>query len=223
MHDRQLVYQARQAVYGLMQRLYQAAPDDALLQWLQTEQPFIEFPIPLDNAAPALEQVQAACAEASTSILRDDFRQLYIGPGPMTAPPWESVYRNEDHLLFDAHTLEVREFYARHGMEFVHKNETPEDSMTIEMEFMRIMTERQIIAFENGDPRAERILIEEQLAFLRQHLLAWTPHFAKLTRAKAHTAFYSGLVDVLEAFLKWDAAVLKELLELLPEEPPQTG
>lgn len=219
MHERQLIYQARQAAYSLFQRLYQAAPDDALLHWLQTEQPFAEFPIPLDEAGAALEQLQAACTETTASALRDDFRQLYIGPGAMQAPPWESVYRNEDHLLFDKHTLEVREFYARHGMEFIHKNEAPEDAMTIELEFMRILTERQLIALENNDPRAERLLVSEQLTFLQRHLLIWAPRFAKLSRHKAQTAFYIHLVDTLEAFLKWDAAALEEILGLLPEAP----
>ncbi len=221
MHDRQLIYQARQAVYSLLQRLFQTAPDDTLLHWLQTEQPFAEFPIPLENATSALEELQATCADNTTSALQADFRQLYVGPGPMTAPPWESVYRNEEHLLFDSHTLKVREFYARHGMEFVHKNETPEDTMDIELEFMRILTERQIMALEKGDATAERILVKEQQAFLNQHLLIWAPRFARLTRHKAQTAFYARLVDVLEAFLAWDAAALEEILELLPEEPGQ--
>ncbi|MBN2470512.1 MAG: molecular chaperone TorD family protein [Anaerolineae bacterium] len=220
MPDRQLIYQARQAVYGLFQRLYQAPPDDALLHWLQTEQPFVEFPIPLDDdTASALEMLQTACAELTAGTLREDFRQLYVGPGPMTAPPWESVYRNEEHLLFDSHTLAVREFYARHGMEFVRKNETPEDTIDIELEFMRILTERQILALEKGDSKAERILVEEQQAFLKEHLLVWAPRFARLTRHKAQTVFYARLVDVLEAFLTWDAAALEELLGLLPEEP----
>lgn len=219
MDDQTLLYQARHAVYGLLQRLYQDPPDETLLAWLAAERPFQEFPVALDEEATlALQEVDQASQAASAETLRQDFRRLFVGPGPMLAPPWESVYRNEEHRLFDQHTLQVRQTYARHGMEFVRKNETPEDIIAIELEFMKVLTERLLRAVEAGDGRAERILLAEQHRFLKEHLLVWVPRFVALTRKHAETAFYRGLAGVLLGFLQWEEQTLRQLLELLPQD-----
>lgn len=212
MNERLIVHQARQSIYALLQRLYQDAPDASLLEWLAAERPFASFPVRLDDeASAALEQIDAAVGAVAPEQLRADFRKLFVGPGPMDAPPWESVYRNDEHLLFDQHTLQVRAFYARHGMEFVRLNEMPEDAIAIELEFMQVLTERLAQAVESGDQEAERLLLDEQIAFLRKHLLIWVPQFVTLCQHRAATAFYSGLATILKGFLAWDVETLEML------------
>ncbi len=219
MNERLLINQARLSVYALLQRLYQDAPRAELLEWLTVERPFANFPIQLDDEVQTdLEGMDNSLTANSLEDLRLDFKRLFIGPGPMLAPPWESVYRNEEHLIFDRHTLEVREFYARHGMEFVRINQAPEDSITIELEFMKVLTERVLQALEMDDPEAERILLEEQLAFLNKHLLMWTPDFITMTQTRAATAFYAGLAGVLRGFLNWERQTLALLLASLTAE-----
>jgi TorA maturation chaperone TorD len=222
MKDRQLVYQAREAVYTLFQRLYHNAPDAEFLDWLVTEHPFSEFPITLDDEADAaLQQVRSAIQSTSLDKLQSDFRQLYIGPGRMSVPPWESVYRNEDHILFDKHTLQVREAYTRHGMEFVNKNKTPEDYIAIELEFMNVLTKRLLKALEAGDEEVEQVLLNEQEAFLNQHLLIWIPRFAALTQKRAQTEFYAGLAGVLNGFLAWEKRIVSKLQASLVKDMEQ--
>ncbi len=215
MNERELIYQARQAVYALLRRLFDKAPDPELHAWLLSERPFSEFPIALpDGAGDLLPQVDQASQQATLEELRQDFLQLYFGPGRMEVPPWESVYRNDERRLFDTHTLQVRETYARHGMEFVEKNKTPEDHIAIELEFMRILTERLLKALALGDENAEHILLEEQLTFLQKHLRVWMPYFIDLTQKHAQTAFYHGLAGVLGGFLDWEVNTLDQLLEI---------
>jgi len=217
MNERQLVYQARQAIYGLLQRLYKEAPDPDLHQWLVTSRPFADFPILFQDDPNQLpEQLDTALLEASYEELKRDYIQLYIGPGRMEVPPWESVYRNDERRLFDTHTLQVRETYARHGMEFAKKNKTPEDHISIELEFMRILTERSLKAIDLKDEIAERILIREQLEFLDKHMLVWVPSFIGLTKKSAKTAFFDGLAELLGKFLNWDVETLNQMLILLP-------
>jgi putative dimethyl sulfoxide reductase chaperone len=219
MNERILIYQARQAVYILLQRLYQDSPDPTLLNWLVTDRPFAEFPIALDDSVTAtLQQVERASQTTTVEALRHDFRQLYVGPGPMRVPPWESVYRNEDRLLFDKHTLQVRETYARHGLEFVNKNQAPEDSIAIELEFMRILTERLLQAVDAGNRQTEWVLLEEQVAFLQKHLLVWMPQFVSLSQKHAETEFYAGLAGVLGSFLAWEKDTLEQLLSSMEED-----
>lgn len=220
MNDQLIVYQARLGIYALLQRLYQDAPDAALLGWLNAEKPFADFPVTLDAAGrAALQQLDSAAAAGEPETLRADFRQLYVGPGPMQAPPWESVYRNEEHLLFDRHTLQVRAIYARHGMEFIHLNRMPEDALAIELEFMRTLTERLVQAVESGDETAEQILLAEQAAFLEKHLLVWAPAFVARSQKYAQTPFYGALAGVLQSFLAWDERTLALLCSSGADEP----
>lgn len=176
---------------------------------MAAEKPFADFPVRLDDeAGKALDQIDVAVRTIPMTDLRADFKRLFVGPGPMQAPPWESVYRNEDHLLFDQHTIQVRVFYARHGMEFVRIHQMPEDAIAIELEFMRVLTERLTQAVEQNDAEAEKLLLNEQLDFLRQHLLMWVPTFAMFCQRRANTAFYSALAAVLMGFLNWDEQTL---------------
>jgi TorA maturation chaperone TorD len=39
--------------------------------------------------------------------LRVDHTRLFVGVGKVLAPPWESVYFNEDRMVFQKQTLEV--------------------------------------------------------------------------------------------------------------------
>ncbi|MBN1964259.1 MAG: molecular chaperone TorD family protein [Anaerolineae bacterium] len=220
MNEREFVYQARQAVYGLLQRLYYDRPDEALFDWLTTERPFAQFPVMLPAEYDAdLRLVDEAVQQLSLEDLRQDYRQLYVGPGRMPVPPWESVYRNEERTMFDVHTLQVRETYARHGMEFIKKNKTPEDHVAIELEFMRVLTERLLTTLERGDEKAEHILLQEQRQFLTGHMLAWLPELSKRTQEFAQTDFYRGLAGVLIGFLRWDRDMLTQLLDVVTSEP----
>lgn len=218
MDERSIVYEVRVNVYALLQRLYQDPVDSELLSWLVSERPFLEFPLELDEtAAAALAELDADSLTATVETLRADFRQLFVGPGRMKVPPWESVYRSEDQLLFDQHTLQVREAYARNGMEFVKINEQPEDSIAIELEFMKVLTERLLRAVETNDQTAERLVLEQQQEFLKKHLLIWVPRFTKLTQKHAQTRFYSALAEILNGFMQWENATVTMLLETVTE------
>jgi TorA maturation chaperone TorD len=96
-------------------------------------------------------------------------------------------------------------------MEFVRINQMPEDAISIELEFMRTLTERLLQAIESGDEAAERILLDEQAAFLSKHLLIWTPTFIALSQQRAATPFYSALAEALQGFLAWDEQTLRLL------------
>jgi TorA maturation chaperone TorD len=219
MNERMMLYQARQAVYALLRRLYTAAPDQMLLQWLTEERPFADFPVLLGDEVEAdLKALDEACQDPVDHVLFDDFYQLYVGSGDMRVPPWESVYRSEAHDLFDVHTLQVRAEYARYGMEFVDKNKTPEDSIAIELEFMHTLGERMLTALDKEDAKAERLLADDQAKFLEEHLLTWVPEFVSRTQQHARTPFYRSLAGVLLGFLKWDRETLQEIVALFPED-----
>lgn len=61
---------------------------------------------------------------------------MFIGPRELPAPPWESSYLNEDKLLFQEETLQVRMSYLKYN--FIPKNYPHEadDHIALELDFM---------------------------------------------------------------------------------------
>ena len=144
------------------------------------------------------------------AALNSDYTQLFIGPGHLPAPPWESVYRTEERLTFGEHTLEVREWYLRHGLEFVLKNTEPDDHIGLEMEFMAFLVGAERQALEEGDLPHATELAREQLAFLEEHLLKWSKAFTDDVIAHAQTPYYQGIAQLTQSFLAWDHSIQKE-------------
>ncbi|HZK85305.1 MAG TPA: molecular chaperone TorD family protein [Desulfosporosinus sp.] len=141
--------------------------------------------------------------------LKEDFNTLFVGPNKLPAPPWESVYRTEEKLVFDAITLDVREFYRRHGLEFVKINVQPDDHFGVELEFMAELIRRQRKNLELVQYEEARQLADEQLAFLREHLIKWASKFTQAVMSNAQTEYYQGIARIASAYIKWDFELLQ--------------
>jgi len=124
----------------------------------------------------------------------NDYQRLFLGPGHLLAPPWESVYRSHEHVLFDHTTLEVRKAYRQMGF-IVANSEEPDDHIGLELLFVAILSEKS--AAGDGAARHARD------AFFGQHLLPWVPDFCADVAGHAVTDLYRGLarltLGILEA------------------------
>ncbi|WP_019850409.1 molecular chaperone [Desulfitobacterium sp. PCE1] len=136
--------------------------------------------------------------------LNADYNRLFVGPNHLLAPPWESVYLTEERLTFDRITLDVREFYGRHGLEFILINKEPDDHFGVELEFMAELIHRQIQHLRKGQIEEASYIEKEQQAFLGLHLSKWTPHFTHSVLEGAHTDYYQGLARLARDFIIWD-------------------
>jgi TorA maturation chaperone TorD len=132
-----------------------------------------------------LEQLRACRAQwggHSLAELEADFNRLFVGPGPLLAPPWESAQRGVDHLLFDQHTLAVRACYARFGLEAPNRGREPDDHLGLELAFLAQLCDRAATLALAG--------------FLEQHLLRWAPRCLGQVLAGARTLYYQGLAHL---------------------------
>ena|SRR5690554_215439 len=211
--------EVRQYVYSFLSTTFRCPPKAEQLEIILQEGIFLDFPLELeeDNYTQALqtleiwakEQSQADIKDVCTSLNRD-YTQLFVGPGHLPAPPWESVYRSEEKLTFGEHTLAVRKWYARHGLEFVNKNAEPDDHFGLELEFLAYLINNQYQALEDGEVQKASELAQEQLAFLEEHLLQWSNAFTQDVINNAQTKYYQGLAQLAQSFLEWDHGHLKE-------------
>lgn len=143
---------------------------------------------------------------------REEYRRLFIGPGTLIAPPWESYYRSKEHLIFDSWTLQVRGIYHQFGQQNIHENNEPDDSLLLELEFMVFLINLNMQAVENKQIK-EFVLY--QISFLKEHLTIWIPAFCKRVIDHTNSRLYLGAAMLLEDFLNFDLITLLEVREAL--------
>lgn len=196
-------------VYLLLAQLFRRAPQPALLRSLADERLLSTLlggvgDDELSRDCIAVEQeISRAELQPCANLLQEDYARLFVGPDHLPAPPWESVYRSQERLLFGEQTLAVREFYRAYGLESKHRNEEPEDHIALELEFMAYLCR----AGGAGDEAAERCR-EGQGLFLREHLAAWAPDFCADVARNAASGFYRGLAAITARWLALDSELL---------------
>lgn len=144
----------------------------------------------------------------------EEFHRLFIDPGPLVAPPWESYYRSREQLLFEEWTYQVREQYHHFGLQFKHENKEPDDHLLLELEFMLYLVDLCL-----QETRADKIgeLISRQILFLEEHLTIWVPYFCKRIIELTNSQLYLGAALLLEYLLNFDLTTLREVREALTD------
>ena len=221
LQERLALLESRELTYSILSSSFLNPPQQNLIDTFSTENLFKAFPVQIDTANfnEALEQlidwadqVAQQNEEEVLSRLKQDYNRLFVGPGHLLAPPWESVYLTEEKLTFGPPTLEVREFMRRHGLEFKQKNSAPDDHIGLEMEFMAELVHRQYEALEQGQEEQVRWLAEEQLRFLQEHLLKWVDLFTTDVIAHSKNNYYQGMARLAVEFLNWESQLLESSL-----------
>lgn len=150
--------------------------------------------------------------EMKMDELKSEYNRLFIGPGHLPAPPWESVYLSKEKIIFDEHTLAVRDFYKRWKVAPTRINKEPDDHIGFELEFMAILISKSIRALEKGNMEELKDVIKGQVEFLDKHPLVWIDEFSnKLTNSTVEP-FYKGIGLFLLEYTKMDRELLEDII-----------
>ncbi|KYH32995.1 Tat proofreading chaperone DmsD [Moorella mulderi DSM 14980] len=211
--------QGRELIYSFLARIYQDGPAEDLLAALAGEKFLEELAASSRNEelAAGCRKMQAELTarasdlEAYRQELQEDYNRLFFGPGHLEAPPWESVYRSKEHLLFGEETLAVREFYRSFGLESKKKNREPDDHLGLEMEFMAWLSQAAAAKVQAGEDASE--FLQGQRRFLKEHLEQWVPALCSDIQGAARTKFFRGLALFTRGWLQVDVAEMEAVLE----------
>lgn len=189
-------WQWRSYVYVLLACLYRREPDEEILSALSEGQQLSCLFEDLSSLLPVAAELEADIAahtherNAYQERLRDDYNRLFVGPGPLLAPPWESVHRSRERLLFGEQTLAVRAFYHSFGLKAAKQEQEPEDHIALEMEFAGWLCQQAANA-ESAEQAS--VFIDGHRKFLVRHMLEWVPAFCKAVSRSSETVFFSQL------------------------------
>ena len=213
-------------LYSLLHKCFGREPDRAQLELLASEQTADGFAI---LGGEVLEKVPAFFAELREDLkdpsfpeqVKAEYNRFFIGPGDLTAPPWESIYLGNEGALFQKTTLEVRQAYRAFGLQPESFRRVPDDSLALELAFLSALAERALQAFRHGDEAEMRRNLEGSKDFLDRHLLRWIPMYLERMAQSPSDLLYPQLSLILDSFLKKDADFLSELLKEDSSGSPQ--
>jgi putative dimethyl sulfoxide reductase chaperone len=187
---------------GLLGKAFYKYPERAWVQSLIDGDVFSEAPFAAEHALviAALdllrkwsEQHRDGLSVQAFDDLVADYTRLFIGPEMVLTPPWESVYFNEERMVFQIETLQVREWYRRFGLQAEKLHNEPDDHIGLELEFIAHLAKAGLIALEQGNATAFEKTLDAQRGFMSEHLLRWAPDWCKQVETQAKNDFYRGM------------------------------
>lgn len=136
--------------------------------------------------------------ESARLALEVEYNRLFVGPGHVLAPPYESYWDSElrqagSGRLRTAVERDVARAYAACGLEVPRPLAELPDHMAIELEFLSHMAVKEAEAWEEGDGREAARLSAAAEEFAREHPRAWAGAFSERVREGARMRFYPAL------------------------------
>jgi putative dimethyl sulfoxide reductase chaperone len=183
------------AAFTTLSSLLVSAPAAPVLDRVRDAELLREWPLP---GHPDCRRGTALLAESATareqeSLVRRDYNRLFRGPERMKAPPYESVHRSKEHLVFEQETMQVRAAYAEFGLTAPRLGAEPDDHIGLELSFVATLAVHGMDAMEAGDDLELARVLRALVAFLDEHLLAWAPRCLAQAADGSTTLFYQGV------------------------------
>ena len=189
-------------IFSLLGKILYTELDKAWLQSLIDEDIFAESPFGESQAEVqlGLEYLREWSRENQSGIsdqvfldLQADNMRLFVGIGKVLAPIWESVYFNDERMVFQEETLQVRSWFRRFKLESEKLYQEPDDHLGLELAFVAHLALLGLQALEQNDEAAFQQSLDAQRHFLSEHLLKWALKWAKLVNQYSKTNFYRGV------------------------------
>lgn len=187
-----------------------AAPDAATANLVRDAAVLEQWPLPPAGAtAVGLKLLADSARSAEDAVtIAADRTHLFVGPGHVPAPPYESVHRSADGLLFDQETLQVRAWYRRFGLRAPRSGREPDDHIGLELEFLAQLLAWALDALDDEDPAAAAEFTTAAAQFLDEHLARWAPTLFAGMLEHSVTDFYRGVAHLGVGFVQETERVL---------------
>lgn len=212
----EVLHADRLYLYELTHKIFSGVPSAELLELAASEQTAASVELlsreedDLHRAAGYLRRLDGRRKEEGFfERVKSEYMKLLEGPGRLLAYPWASTFLGKEKTLFQACTLEVRDFYRRYGMLPAQYPKVADDHISLELHFMARLSRRAQEAFQTGDRERLDGCLDGQRDFLKGHMLRWVPEYAdRLSQAESRL-FYPQAAALVSAFLRADLELLE--------------
>ncbi|WP_378955087.1 molecular chaperone [Pelosinus sp. sgz500959] len=157
------------------------------------------------GAEPVFNRLLKKLSEMSLVIDENsvyEYNKLFVGPGKLLAPPFESSYRNKLGLVMQEETLAVRNFYKKIGVEVKAKNSIPDDHLVLELEFICYLLAQAAKKTESEHIEAPNEYLILYKLFFIEHIKPWLYEHCNDVLQHAVNPFCLGMAEIFEEFLQ---------------------
>lgn len=125
------------------------------------------------------------------SAVEFSFNRLFVGPRALLAPPYASIYLENDPMrLMGETTMQIRQFYELLGLVSPWLNKIPDDHIALELD---ALWQIETALLNSASPQ-----LQDMREYLLAHLQAWVPKFRMRVQSidDVHLAILS-IVEIL--------------------------
>ena len=207
MEELQIELQNRIAIYGLISRLMLVEVDDTFLDTIEKDEALLSlFP----NYKEWSKRTELSRKELINEYYNVDFTSLFL----MHLVPYESFYTRDDQMIESGGDNPVLNLYneLEFTVELDKARVVSPDHIGVELEFMYMLCVASLKAFNDDDKDALCELYQVQRAFLKEHLLEWTPLFLINAKRESRTPLYHDGAELTLEFILSDFEYVTEKL-----------
>ena len=197
----------RIAIYGLISRLMLVEVDEAFLDTIEKDEDLLSlFP----NYKTWDKRQSLSRKELVNEYYNVDFTHLFL----MHLVPYESFYTRDDQMIESGGKNPVLELYNEldFSVELDKARVVSPDHIGVELEFMYMLSVATLNALQSDDKDSLCELFQVQRAFLKEHLLEWTPLFLINAKRESRTPLYHDGTELTLEFLLSDFEYVTEKL-----------
>jgi len=139
---------------------------------------------------PEAEAIRLALAQGPGRLetLQVEHTRLFVNAFPkVIAPPYASLYLDQEPALYGASAEKVRACYREHGLDLAGPADIP-DHLCLELEFLARLA-------EDGEDEAES-------RFLAHHFRPWFARFKRRVMHEGIHPFYPAVIRLIEFFTR---------------------
>ena len=144
-------------------------------------------------------------------LLRIEFTRLFIGPYSLPAPPYGSVYIENERKVMGDSTMDVQKRYQSFGLDISSNFKEVPDHITAELEFVCFLIFKEIESIKSNDPETTQEILLHQKSFHTDHLNIWIPDFTDCVIEHAGIKFYRNIANATRIFFKEELKYLESV------------
>lgn len=135
--------------------------------------------------------------------LEVEYTRLFITAYPrIPAPPYASIYLEDDWLVWGNTTVETLKIYREAGLKVSDDFRDVPDHIAAELEFVSYLISSQLKASEKGNNERLSKMLSIQERFLADHLLKWSISFFDIVVESTGSTFYRESSALARKFMK---------------------
>jgi TorA maturation chaperone TorD len=194
----------RAMIYGFLAAIYRQEVSSGLLKQIKDPQ-FLKV---LSNLGVDLNN--GFFQKPEHELLQDlavEYAHLFVGPGKHISPH-ESVHHKRDDgqygQLWGLSTAEVKNFIESSGLEYQPEYTGLPDHISVELEFMQQVLQREEQAWQSDDKETALLCLENEKKFIEEHLACWVPIFCEKVINETELLFYREMAALTKNFIEFE-------------------